>query len=127
MFNLSISPESYGDCNISVKKQKIECFNKEEIEDSKIIIPETVIQNKENNIDLFRLKGIISDTDDISCAINENYHIDNIIIIGPSTEETETTTISSEEVTSTTISSEEAGSTTISSEEIEKNNTFSKG
>ena len=73
IFNLSISPESYGDCQISVKDKKIECYNKEEIEDSKILIPETVIRDKENNTDLFKLKGVISKTDDINCAINNNW------------------------------------------------------
>lgn len=73
IFNLSISPESYGDCQISVKDKKIECYNKEEIEDSKILIPETVVRDKENNTDLFKLKGVISKTDDINCAINNNW------------------------------------------------------
>ena len=61
IFNLNISPESYGDCSISVSEEVIECYNKEEIENSKIVIPETVIQNKENTTDLFKLKGIISE------------------------------------------------------------------
>ena len=74
VFNLSISPESYGDCQISVNDKKIECYNKEEIEDGKIIIPETVIRDRENSTDLFKLIGVVSDTDDITCAINDKIH-----------------------------------------------------
>ena len=74
VFNLSISPESYGDCQISVNDKKIECYNKEEILDGKIIIPETVVRDKENSTDLFKLTGVVSDTDDISCAINDDMH-----------------------------------------------------
>ena len=50
IFNLDISPESYGDCNISINTKTIECYNKEEIEDNKIIIPETIIRNKDSNV-----------------------------------------------------------------------------
>ena len=74
IFNLDISPESYGDCNISISTKTIECYNKEEIEDNKIIIPETIVRDKDNTTELFKLKKIISDTDDISCAINNNLH-----------------------------------------------------
>ena len=79
VFNLSYSPESYGDCKIETEKKKIECYNKEEIESDKIIIPETVVRNKEDNTDLFRLKGLVSDDDDITCAINDNSHSQTII------------------------------------------------
>ena len=73
IFNLTISPESYGDCKISTVSNTIECYNKEEIEDNKIIIPETIVRNKDSK-ELFKLKKVISDTDDISCVINYDSH-----------------------------------------------------
>lgn len=73
IFHLNIFPESFGDCIINITKNNIECFNKEEIEDNKIIIPEETIRD-ENNTELFRLKRVISDTNDISIPINLNLH-----------------------------------------------------
>ena len=74
VFNLSIYPNSYANCKISINSSRIECFNKKEFEDSKIIITENVVRDIENNTNLFRLSKIISDTDDISCSINETLH-----------------------------------------------------
>jgi hypothetical protein len=74
IFNLSIYPDSYGDCNITLDSKKIECFNKEEIDIQPILIEEATVKNL-NGTDLFRLKGgVKSDDDDLSCAINENLH-----------------------------------------------------
>jgi hypothetical protein len=74
IFNLSIYPDSFGDCNITLNNKKIECFNKEEIDSQPIMIEEATISNL-NGTDLFLLKGgVKSDDDDISCAINENLH-----------------------------------------------------
>ena len=136
IFNLNISPESYGDCNISVNKEVIECYNKEEIEDSKIIIPETVIQEKENKTDLFKLKGIISDSDDISCSINGNLHTDEIRIPSMPSESTESDIISSEstesdtqssETTDLALSSEKESETTESNTTSSESNTINNG
>ena len=74
IFNLSIYPDSYGDCNITLNSKKIECFNKEEIDSQPVMIEEVTVSNM-NSTDLFLLKGgVKSDDDDISCAINENLH-----------------------------------------------------
>jgi hypothetical protein len=74
IFNLSIYPDSFGDCNITLNNKKIECFNKEEIDTQPIMIEEATVSNL-NGTDLFLLKGgVKSDDDDISCAINENLH-----------------------------------------------------
>ncbi|MBP3802026.1 MAG: hypothetical protein J6I85_08440, partial [Clostridia bacterium] len=73
IFKILIYPESYGDCNINNNTKKIECYNKEEIHDSKIVIKEIVVKD-EYDIDLFILKGIISDNNDIYCLINNNKH-----------------------------------------------------
>ena len=83
IFNLEILPESYGDCTINTTKNNIECFNKEDIEDNKIIIPETTVRDK-NNTELFRLKRVISGINDISSPINLNLH-SNIPVETPST------------------------------------------
>ena len=94
IFNLSILPESFADCQIS--NEAIDCYNKEEIEDDKILIPEVIVTNKNNYTDLFRLKGISSDTDGITCSINDNLHsivesnITDIITSESSNEETQT-------------------------------------
>ena len=74
IFNLSIYPDSFGDCNITLNSKKIECFNKEEIDSQPVMIEEATVSNL-NGSNLFLLKGgVKSDDDDISCAINENYH-----------------------------------------------------
>ena len=138
IFNLSISPESYGDCKISVNNKKIECHNKEEIEESKILIPETVIRNKENNTELFKLKGIISDSDDISCSINNDlYPLITVpdIVINPTTNEPITTEpLTTEPLTTEPLTTEPIAnetqineSTTIESTITESNNSYSNG
>ena len=75
IFNLSIFPDSYGDCQINTDTSKIECYNKEEIEDSLILIEETVVKSP-NGSDLFLLKGgVKSDRDDISLLASDNVHL----------------------------------------------------
>ena len=54
IFTIPIYPESYGDCNINNNTKKIECYNKEEIQDSKIEIKEMVVKDEFDN-DLFVL------------------------------------------------------------------------
>ena len=74
IFNLSIFPDSYGDCQINTDKKLIECYNKEEIEDSLILIEETVVKSP-NGTDLFLIEGgVKSDKDNISFSINDKEH-----------------------------------------------------
>ena len=74
IFNLSIYPDSFGDCNITLDSKKINCFNKEEIDIQPIMIEEATVTNM-NGTELFLLKGgVKSDDDDLSCAINDNLH-----------------------------------------------------
>jgi hypothetical protein len=74
IFNLSIFPDSYGDCQINNDTSKIECYNKEEIDDSLILIEETVVKSP-NGTDLFLLKGgVKSDRDDISLLASDKVH-----------------------------------------------------
>ena len=64
IFNLSIFPDSYGDCQINTDKKLIECYNKEEIEKSS------------NGTDLFLLEGgVKSDRDNASFLINDKEHL----------------------------------------------------
>ena len=75
IFNLSIFPDSYGDCQINTDKKLIECYNKEEIEDSLILIEETVVKSP-NGTDLFLIEGgVKSDKDNISFLINDKEHL----------------------------------------------------
>jgi hypothetical protein len=74
VFNLSIYPDSYGDCQINNQTKIIECYNKEEIEKSMVMIEETVVRNK-NGTPLFLLDGGVKSTrNNISYSINENNH-----------------------------------------------------
>jgi len=74
IFNLSIFPDSYGDCQINTDKKLIECYNKEEIEDSLVLIEESVVKSP-NGTDLFLLDGgVKSDRDNISYQINYKNH-----------------------------------------------------
>ena len=74
IFNLSIYPDSYGDCNITLNSKKIEWFNIEEIDSQQVMIEVVTVPNL-NGTDLFLLKGRAkSDDNDISCAININLH-----------------------------------------------------
>jgi hypothetical protein len=78
IFNLSIFPDSYGDCQINTDKKLIECYNKEEIEDSLILIEESVVKSH-NGTDLFLLEGgVKSDRDNASFLINDNEHLNYI-------------------------------------------------
>ena len=45
IFNLSIYPDSYGDCNITLNSKKIECCNIEEIYSQPVIIEEVTVPN----------------------------------------------------------------------------------
>jgi len=74
IFNLSIYPDSYGDCNISITSKKIECYNKEEIDRSRILIEEAMVINKDNNNSFLLKGGAFSEDDDLSCSINQVYH-----------------------------------------------------
>ena len=74
IFNLSIFPDSYGDCQINTDTKLIECYNKEEIENSQVLIEETVVKDLDGK-DLFFLKGgVTSNSDDISLLINDDVH-----------------------------------------------------
>ena len=46
-------------------------------QESKILIPETVIRDRDNKTDLFKLNGVISDSDEINCKVNNNLHTTN--------------------------------------------------
>ena len=74
IFNLSIFPDSYGDCQINTDKKLIECYNKEEIEDSLILIEENVVKSP-NGTDLFLIEGVKSDRDNVSVLKNDNEHL----------------------------------------------------
>ena len=75
VFNLSIFPDSYGDCQINTDTGKIECYNKEEIDDSLVLIEETVVKSS-NGTDLFLLKGgVKSESDDISLLASDLEHL----------------------------------------------------
>ena len=75
IFNLSIFPDSYGDCQINNDTKLIECYNKEEIENSIILIEESVVKSLDGK-ELFLLKdGVKSDSDDISLLISDNKHL----------------------------------------------------
>ena len=89
IFNLSIFPDSYGDCQINTDKKLIECYNKEEIEDSLILIEENVVKSS-NGTDLFLLEGgVKSDRDNASFLINDKEHLN--YITGPESESPNTT------------------------------------
>ena len=75
IFNLSIFPDSYGDCQINNDTKLIECYNKEEIENSIILIEESVVKSLDGK-ELFLLKdGVKSDSDDISLLISDKEHL----------------------------------------------------
>ena len=74
IFDLSYFPDSYGDCQIDKSKKLIECYNKEEIENSIVLVEETVVKAA-NGTDLFLLEGgVKSDKDDLSFSISDKVH-----------------------------------------------------
>ena len=121
VFNLSYGPESYGDCEINTTSKNIECYNKEEIEDNKIIIPETIVRDK-NNKELFLFKRVASRSNGIYSPINNNLHLEaNPVTIESTTpSSSDTVTIPSDSTNSDQTSpSDNIQTTSITSETID--------